>query len=533
MRDLGDTLGSILFGVLVLVVFLGGGAALGYFLLPLFFGRDLLVPLTLGGVLLGILALRLFFLWMEAAAPIVPLSPWQGSYESQERYYRARQKEQFDGMGAAFYGVVAFFILLLLVGWACRSLNLEPKSVWGVAGILAGFGLSLYVTRALNKADSSAIRSGYEPKDILEILKGKGVLSPDEARSIENALSSGKITALSPRLQQIAIALERMCDRSRAQPESQSLTSAFVSVMLSDFGKVEKFLWHYLIVWFILAVLSYFGLAVMYKFASESSPLWYVYLSWGLAFVAGIFLSMLTFPLCADEEGKWEYFLVWIGGLYFAGLLAYSASESASAIGGLTGLVLAGVTVIYRLWKGWQKSQAEEAARQLEAEIREREERREAEERRRAEAAAKLLERQASGETSRSRYVYADPSDTLVKVGNRPVVVRCETEYSGSDMGFSKTEWSIKTIVDRNGRRLKPVFKRQWTEIAPGIATRNPGYHRRYYRSEEVCKQAIRISREACPVRVLFYMRDYYEDYEDHENYQGSNRENWCLFEAE
>lgn len=362
MNDLKDTLGLILFGVFVLTIFLGGGAALGYFLLPLFFGRDLVVPLTLGGVLLGALALYLFFLWSEANSPMVLFLQSDESYESRERYHQERQRENFENMSVAFYGIVAFFVFILLVGWVCRSSSIEPKSVWGVAGTLAGFVLSLYLMRAMQQVNLSSIWS--KPQDALERLTEIGVLSPEEAQSLANALSTDEIYALPPKLQEIAIAF-KIHGSYTAQSPFQRLPSAFFSVIVSDIAKVETFLRHHILVWVGLGALSYIGLIAMYKFAPSSPPLWYVYLSWGLAFAAGTFLSMCLFPLCADEEGKWEIFLVWIGGIYFADLLAYSVPESASAIGGLTGFVLAGLTFIYRLLKGWQK----EAAKQREAEI--------------------------------------------------------------------------------------------------------------------------------------------------------------------
>jgi len=94
-----------------------------------------------------------------------------------------------------------------------------------------------------------------------------------------------------------------------------------------------------------------------------------------------------------------------------------------------------------------------------------------------------------------------------------PVVVSCPTTYGGGDMGFYKDEWSIKAIYDRDGKRRKPIFVNKG--IAPGIATAN-------WRSTERsrygdCKQAIRIERRACPVRVIF---KYVSDYSDYDYYE-------------
>lgn len=106
------------------------------------------------------------------------------------------------------------------------------------------------------------------------------------------------------------------------------------------------------------------------------------------------------------------------------------------------------------------------------------------------------------------------PEEGVVRVGALPVVVYCPTTYGGSDMGFYKQEWSIEAIYDRDGRPLQPVFGNEWKEIAPGIATANRNQIER--RRDRFCKQAIRIERRACPVRVIFkYVSEYnaYDDY--------------------
>lgn len=112
-----------------------------------------------------------------------------------------------------------------------------------------------------------------------------------------------------------------------------------------------------------------------------------------------------------------------------------------------------------------------------------------------------------------------EPGEGVIRVGSRPVVVQCLTRYHGSDLGYSKEAWLIKAIYDKNGNSLDPVFKTSWTEIAPGIATCNPGENRRYGSNQEVCEHAIRISSEACPVKIIFAFISEYNDYDDYQSY--------------
>ncbi len=115
-----------------------------------------------------------------------------------------------------------------------------------------------------------------------------------------------------------------------------------------------------------------------------------------------------------------------------------------------------------------------------------------------------------------SEKIFESPQKGTVKLDDLPAVVFCPIYYHGSDMGYSKDGWSIQEIYDRNGKLLEPVFKRSWTEIAPGIATRNPSRNKRWRNDQEVCKESIRIMPEACPVRVVFEHVSTYEDYDDY-----------------
>lgn len=100
--------------------------------------------------------------------------------------------------------------------------------------------------------------------------------------------------------------------------------------------------------------------------------------------------------------------------------------------------------------------------------------------------------------------VFEEPEEATVVLDDLPAIVFCPTYYYNGDVDCSKEVWSVHEIYDRDGKRLKPVFSRNWNEIAQGIATRNPQIRRRKGKKEELCHEAICILPEACPVRVVF-----------------------------
>lgn len=127
-----------------------------------------------------------------------------------------------------------------------------------------------------------------------------------------------------------------------------------------------------------------------------------------------------------------------------------------------------------------------------------------------------------------------EPPSGEYKVGAKPVVVYCRRLYHGSDLGFSKDGWEIASIFDRDGNKLKPVFEKEtWTEIAPGLSTCNPDYGVSFGSFQKFCDEAIAISREACPLRVIFKSISEYNDYDDWEACTASSRLIKTVFVAE
>lgn len=75
----------------------------------------------------------------------------------------------------------------------------------------------------------------------------------------------------------------------------------------------------------------------------------------------------------------------------------------------------------------------------------------------------------------------------------------------------------IEAIVDSSGTELEGTWRPEWTEIAPGIETRE-----QHFRIREV-----RIHRRACPVRVRMRSYHEYNSYTDWEHCSHSSTTYW------
>ena len=117
-----------------------------------------------------------------------------------------------------------------------------------------------------------------------------------------------------------------------------------------------------------------------------------------------------------------------------------------------------------------------------------------------------------------------------VKVASDFAEVDCGTDYYGTDDGYDRHETAIRRIVDKYGKAVEGIWTEKWTEIAPGIETRQRGEVIKGGRQEHVKRQSIRIYRSACPVYVQFQHMYDYVDY-DKEG-QHSSYEDWHRYEA-
>lgn len=118
------------------------------------------------------------------------------------------------------------------------------------------------------------------------------------------------------------------------------------------------------------------------------------------------------------------------------------------------------------------------------------------------------------------------PDRGTVRVGARPHVARCGTTYRGKTGGYWRDSVWVERILDSGGREVEPQWRSRWTGVAPGISTRGMSGSYRGRHEEIAPKQAVRIDRSACPVRIDYRRTDEYEDYED-SRYASHREESW------
>lgn len=122
--------------------------------------------------------------------------------------------------------------------------------------------------------------------------------------------------------------------------------------------------------------------------------------------------------------------------------------------------------------------------------------------------------------------------EVTVKSG-KPTVIECGTYWRGKTGGFWREVTSVCRIIDKDRNVLKPVWEKNWTEIAPGIETRRIYKHKRAGNQEEKLEEAVKIRHEACPVYVRFMKWDSYEDYDDYSFCSSTREYYWKHYLAE
>lgn len=120
-----------------------------------------------------------------------------------------------------------------------------------------------------------------------------------------------------------------------------------------------------------------------------------------------------------------------------------------------------------------------------------------------------------------------DPNQATTVTTNRFAIIECGTYWRGKTGGFWREVTSVRRIVDKNRNVLEPVWEKSWTEITPGIETRQIDKHKRAGNQEEKLEEAVKIRHEACPVYVRFMKWDSYEDYDDSRFSTSSRRYYW------
>lgn len=137
--------------------------------------------------------------------------------------------------------------------------------------------------------------------------------------------------------------------------------------------------------------------------------------------------------------------------------------------------------------------------------------------------------------------ISGDPSPSIptkyetCRIKEECKIVKITTYYRGKTNSYVVDRTLLRTILDASGQMVTPDWAEDWTEVAPGIATRreNRGTRSRIGdRSHEThIAGSLRIHRRACPVYVEFDEIHEYVDY-DGEHSSSDSREYWVRYEA-
>jgi len=155
VKETFETIGmgvAIFLGLaLVLAIFLGGGAALGRFVLPRLFGHEAIIPLTVGGGILGglLLYLVVLFLNLDLTPPFLHREKpyWLEAIDREEK----EREREFRFRFRLWMLLAYFFSALLLgsIGWQMGRNNIE---ITATIGLLGGLAAAYLAKRILGSA---------------------------------------------------------------------------------------------------------------------------------------------------------------------------------------------------------------------------------------------------------------------------------------------------------------------------------------------------------------------------------------------
>lgn len=136
----GGVLATIALAALALTVFVGGGAALGWLILPRLFGREAAIPLTvagaiLGGLLLYLFAWRLLNLTVPGWTHLTGKPDWLDAIDRE-----AKEKDRAHQSSFLLLMVLAYLLSILLlgpIGWQLWQNNVDIISIISLLGGLA------------------------------------------------------------------------------------------------------------------------------------------------------------------------------------------------------------------------------------------------------------------------------------------------------------------------------------------------------------------------------------------------------------
>ncbi len=149
-EDAGTYLIAIIGGLLTLTVFVGGGAALGWFVLPLLFGRETAISLTVAGAILG--GLLLYLVAWRFSDPTLPdcltgKPDWLDAIDREAKGRKRAHQGYFRLLIVLAYLLSAF--LLGSIGWYLGKNNIGSIPL---ISLLLGLAAAYLARRFLGSA---------------------------------------------------------------------------------------------------------------------------------------------------------------------------------------------------------------------------------------------------------------------------------------------------------------------------------------------------------------------------------------------
>lgn len=108
--------------------------------------------------------------------------------------------------------------------------------------------------------------------------------------------------------------------------------------------------------------------------------------------------------------------------------------------------------------------------------------------------------------------------DRKVRVDGESVLIELTSSRRKKTNAYTVERDLIRNILDHLGQPVEPQWTEEWTEISPGIETRNESRGTRWESDslgqESYIVGSLRIQRRACPVYVQF---EHYREYGDYD----------------
>lgn len=149
IEKIGAVVGSVILGVFIVTLLVGGGAALGWFILARHFGQDAALPLAVGGGVLGAILTHSLYR-IASNQTFFTHAPFLASHSGGESEWLRNRREEIEAKERGHIRRVAIFRFLAACGMVPLAGYLGWQTIAGayqtlgtIAGILVGAGLAI------------------------------------------------------------------------------------------------------------------------------------------------------------------------------------------------------------------------------------------------------------------------------------------------------------------------------------------------------------------------------------------------------